>query len=198
MFSLPKVVQPLAPPEKKQAQHNITTSKHRHITTSPHPKSQHLHIPNHNISTSQHPHITTSSHHNIATSQHLHITTSPHQNIATSQHPHITTSPHHNISTSQHHHITTSPHQNIATSQHLHITTSPHHNIPTSQHPHITTSPHLLKTLILQHFADFLKYLQHEKRYSEHTLRAYESDLAQFNEFLTQNYPEPTNQPNTN
>ncbi len=41
----------------------------------------------------------------------------------------------------------------------------------------------------MQYFADFLKYLQHEKRYSEHTLRAYESDLAQFNEFLTQNYP---------
>lgn len=42
----------------------------------------------------------------------------------------------------------------------------------------------------MQYLAPFLQYLTHEKRYSEHTLRAYEGDLMQFSNFLAQNYPE--------
>ncbi|MBY0426021.1 MAG: tyrosine-type recombinase/integrase [Cytophagales bacterium] len=34
----------------------------------------------------------------------------------------------------------------------------------------------------------FFSYLQHEKRYSEHTLTAYRNDLAQFTDFLAKNY----------
>jgi integrase/recombinase XerC len=36
----------------------------------------------------------------------------------------------------------------------------------------------------------FLKYLQYEKRYSNHTLFSYKNDLGQFRHFLNQNYPE--------
>ena len=35
---------------------------------------------------------------------------------------------------------------------------------------------------------EFLKYLQLEKRYSSHTIRAYQVDLSQFQEFLTEAY----------
>ena len=33
---------------------------------------------------------------------------------------------------------------------------------------------------------DFLKYLQYEKRYSKHTLIAYEKDILQFQKFIEQ------------
>ena len=36
----------------------------------------------------------------------------------------------------------------------------------------------------------FLKYLQYEKRYSNHTLRSYKNDLSQLLKFLDSNYPE--------
>ncbi len=36
----------------------------------------------------------------------------------------------------------------------------------------------------------FLKYLNYEKRYSQHTLNAYQTDLEQFQEFLELNFPE--------
>lgn len=36
----------------------------------------------------------------------------------------------------------------------------------------------------------FLKYLQYEKRYSNHTLISYKTDLAQLRNFLDSNYPE--------
>lgn len=36
----------------------------------------------------------------------------------------------------------------------------------------------------------FLKYLQYEKRYSNHTLLSYKNDLDQFLRFLSKNYPE--------
>jgi len=35
---------------------------------------------------------------------------------------------------------------------------------------------------------DFLKYIEHEKRYSKHTLLSYQTDLQQFSEFLTSTY----------
>ncbi len=38
----------------------------------------------------------------------------------------------------------------------------------------------------------FLSYLKSEKRYSQHTLRAYGSDLSQFQSFLNSQYPELT------
>lgn len=38
----------------------------------------------------------------------------------------------------------------------------------------------------------FLRYLQFEKRYSTHTLKSYENDLVQFNEFLGQEFPDET------
>ena len=34
----------------------------------------------------------------------------------------------------------------------------------------------------------FLKYLRYEKRYSEHTLTAYEKDLEQFTQFLQETF----------
>lgn len=37
-------------------------------------------------------------------------------------------------------------------------------------------------------FASFLQYLEHEKRCSSHTLLAYQSDLAQFAQYLTDTY----------
>lgn len=37
---------------------------------------------------------------------------------------------------------------------------------------------------------EFLRYLQYERRYSSHTLRAYKSDLSQFEKFLHAAYPE--------
>lgn len=36
----------------------------------------------------------------------------------------------------------------------------------------------------------FLRYLQYEKRYSAHTIHSYETDLAQFDTFLTNNFPD--------
>lgn len=36
--------------------------------------------------------------------------------------------------------------------------------------------------------SNFLTYLQHEKRYSSHTLLAYETDLRQFEQYLQQNF----------
>ncbi len=36
--------------------------------------------------------------------------------------------------------------------------------------------------------ADFLEYLRKEKRYSEHTIKSYQSDLAQFAEFLQREF----------
>jgi integrase/recombinase XerC len=38
----------------------------------------------------------------------------------------------------------------------------------------------------------FLKYLKFEKRYSAHTVRSYQTDLGQFEEFLKSNYPNST------
>jgi len=38
----------------------------------------------------------------------------------------------------------------------------------------------------------FLKYLQYEKRVSPHTLLAYQGDLAQFNDFVLEHYPDET------
>src|SRR4051812_33287700 len=35
---------------------------------------------------------------------------------------------------------------------------------------------------------DFLKYIEHEKRYSKHTLVSYKTDLQQFSEFLYSSY----------
>ena len=34
----------------------------------------------------------------------------------------------------------------------------------------------------------FIAYLQHEKKYAQHTLKAYESDLQSFTEFCADNY----------
>ena len=34
----------------------------------------------------------------------------------------------------------------------------------------------------------FIAYLQHEKKYAQHTLKAYESDLQSFAEFCADNY----------
>jgi integrase/recombinase XerC len=34
----------------------------------------------------------------------------------------------------------------------------------------------------------FLQYLQYERRYSQHTIIAYENDLLQFSDFLKKNY----------
>lgn len=34
----------------------------------------------------------------------------------------------------------------------------------------------------------FLKYLQHEKRYSSHTIQSYKTDLAQFGEYIEEHY----------
>jgi integrase/recombinase XerC len=39
-------------------------------------------------------------------------------------------------------------------------------------------------------FSDFLSYLKNEKRYSSHTIKAYENDLAQFSGFLDEVYGE--------
>ena len=36
----------------------------------------------------------------------------------------------------------------------------------------------------------FLSHLQYEKRYSAHTLKAYENDLGSFGDYLTQEYGE--------
>ena len=35
----------------------------------------------------------------------------------------------------------------------------------------------------------FLKYLQYEKRYSQHTITSYSTDLSQFEKFLNFSYP---------
>lgn len=45
-----------------------------------------------------------------------------------------------------------------------------------------------LQTSILQ----FVQYLQFEKRYSRHTVRAYQDDLTQFNSFCTEQYEGPS------
>jgi len=42
----------------------------------------------------------------------------------------------------------------------------------------------------MDYVADFIGYLRYEKRYSHHTVQAYESDLEQFFLFLSQTYPE--------
>lgn len=39
----------------------------------------------------------------------------------------------------------------------------------------------------------FLKYLSYEKRYSDHTIKSYKTDLKQFSDFLELNYPYITN-----
>lgn len=39
--------------------------------------------------------------------------------------------------------------------------------------------------------AQFLLYLQHEKRYSPHTLKSYQTDLLQFNDYLEQTFELP-------
>lgn len=39
-------------------------------------------------------------------------------------------------------------------------------------------------------FSSFLKYLQFEKRYSSHTVVSYQTDLSQFQKFLTTNFPD--------
>ncbi|ELR70735.1 Integrase, site-specific recombinase [Fulvivirga imtechensis AK7] len=36
----------------------------------------------------------------------------------------------------------------------------------------------------------FLKYLQYEKRYSQHTITSYDNDISQLEEFITTNFPE--------
>ena len=41
---------------------------------------------------------------------------------------------------------------------------------------------------IINQFLDQLKF---EKRYSEHTIKAYESDLLQFNQYLIDDYDNP-------
>jgi integrase/recombinase XerC len=40
--------------------------------------------------------------------------------------------------------------------------------------------------------ASFIAYLQHEKKYASHTLKAYESDLSAFEVFCKENYDDPT------
>lgn len=42
----------------------------------------------------------------------------------------------------------------------------------------------------MTHAAAFIGYLRHEKRYSPHTVQAYESDLEQFFLFLDESYPD--------
>ncbi|RQO71827.1 integrase [Pedobacter sp. KBW06] len=42
--------------------------------------------------------------------------------------------------------------------------------------------------------AQFLTYLQHEKRYSPHTIQSYKTDLLQFSEYLLQTFELPLNE----
>ncbi len=43
----------------------------------------------------------------------------------------------------------------------------------------------MLRDRYMKYISDFSKYLEFEKRYSRHTIRAYTDDLVQFNEFLS-------------
>ena len=43
-------------------------------------------------------------------------------------------------------------------------------------------------TMFNERITDYINYLKFEKRYSAHTLIAYEQDLAQFTDFLTAEY----------
>lgn len=47
-------------------------------------------------------------------------------------------------------------------------------------------------SMLAQYQTDFIHYLRFEKRYSAHTITAYQNDLEQFFLFLNQNYPEAT------
>ncbi len=42
--------------------------------------------------------------------------------------------------------------------------------------------------MLQQHTREFIRYIRHERRYSEHTARAYETDLHDYSEYISQTY----------